>query len=147
MSLIKKRKYDIKYLQVASIFSSLSTSNRNSSGAILIKDGVVIADGYNGPPDCMESERDDTKDNSNQYIIHAEINSILKVARSNQSCAGATIYLTSMPCLECAKFILQAGIIRIVYIDKSIDSTVIDFLKCTNIECEQIDVNIYDRGW
>ena len=138
MSLIKKRKYDRKYLQIASVFSSLSTSNKNPSGALLIKDGIVIADGYNGPPNCMENECEDNKGKTNWCVIHAEMNAILKVARSNQSCDGATIYLTSLPCLECAKYILQAGIIRILYIDKSSDSTVIDFFKSADIECEQV---------
>ena len=131
----KRQKYDTKYLEMAQIWSQLSEAKRSKVGAILVKDNTIIADGYNGTPTGFENECEDEHNNTKWYVLHAEANAILKVARSTQSCEDATLYLTMSPCKDCAKLIVQAGIKRVLYTTEYRDTCGIDFLKKVGIEC------------
>ena len=131
----KRQKYDSKYLEMTQIWSQLSEAKRSKVGAILVKDNTIIADGYNGNPTGFENECEDEHNNTKWYVLHAEANAILKVARSTQSCEDATLYLTMSPCKDCAKLIVQAGIKRVLYTTEYRDTTGIDFLKKVGIEC------------
>ena len=134
----KRMKYDHKYLEMAEVWSQLSLAKRNKVGALLVKDGTIIADGYNGTPTGFENECEDSEGKTKWYVLHAEANAILKVARSTQNCNGSTLYITLSPCRDCAKLIAQAGIKRVLYIEKYRDTTSLDFLKRVNIECTQL---------
>ena len=124
----KETKFDRVYLNIASEISNLSHCERAKVGAVIVKDGNIIAFGYNGTPAGMENccERDGA---TKPEVIHAEMNAILKAARSGYSVDGSTLYLTLSPCTECAKLILQSGIARVVYRDQYRRSDGIDFLK------------------
>jgi dCMP deaminase len=135
MNPLKRKKYDTKYLEMAQIWSQLSEAKRSKVGAILVKDNTIIADGYNGTPTGFENECEDKHNNTKWYVLHAEANAILKVARSTQSCEDATLYLTMSPCKDCAKLIVQAGIKRVLYSSEYRDTQGIDFLKKVGIEC------------
>lgn len=130
----KKQRYDKAYLRIAKEWSQLSYCKRKQVGAIIVKDRMIISDGYNGTPsnfeNCCEDETGDTK----WYVLHAEANAILKVAGSTQSCEGATLYITLSPCKECSKLIHQAGIKRVVYLDGYKDDSGIDFLRKAGVE-------------
>ena len=132
----KRKKYDTKYLEMALIWSQLSEAKRSKVGAILVKDNTIIADGYNGTPTGFENDCEDEHNNTKWYVLHAEANAILKVARSTQSCENATLYLTMSPCKDCAKLIVQAGIRRVLYSSEYRDTQGIDFLKKVGIECK-----------
>lgn len=125
----KQNKYDKAYLKIAREWAQLSYCNRKKVGAIIVKDRMIISDGYNGTPsgfeNCCENEEGYTK----WYVLHAEANAILKVARSTQTCDGATLYITLSPCKECSKLIHQSGITRVVYHIGYKDTSGIDFLK------------------
>jgi dCMP deaminase len=130
----KLNKYDRAYLRIAREWSQLSHCNRKKVGAIIVKDRMIISDGYNGTPsgfeNCCEDEGGDTK----WYVLHAEANAILKVAGSTQSCEGATLYITLSPCKDCSKLIYQAGINRVVYQNAYKDSSGLDFLIKAGVE-------------
>jgi dCMP deaminase len=138
---MKNNKYDTKYLEMAKVWSTLSHAKRNKVGALLVKNKTIIADGYNGTPCGFENECENEKYETKWYVLHAEANAILKVAKSTQNCEGSTLYLTLSPCKECAKLIVQAGIIRVLYIEKYRDTTGIDFLHKAGILCEQFIPN------
>ena len=131
-------KYDHKYIELAEVWAQLSLAKRNKVGALLVKDGTIIADGYNGTPTGFENECEDVEGKTKWYVLHAEANAILKVARSTQDCRGSTLYLTLSPCRECAKLIAQAGIKRVLYLEQYRDTTSLDFLQRVNIECTQL---------
>lgn len=137
----KQERYDKAYLRMAAQWAELSHCNRKKVGAIIVKDQMIISDGYNGTPagfdNCCEDEQGDTR----WYVLHAEANAILKVAKSTNNCKGATLYLTLSPCKDCSKLILQAGIKRVVYAKVYKDSSGIDFLEESKIELTQIDLN------
>ncbi|MDR2122256.1 MAG: dCMP deaminase family protein [Flavobacteriaceae bacterium] len=133
-----KTKYDIAYLRMALEWGKLSYCERKKVGALIVKDRMIISDGYNGTPTGFENICEDGDGNTKWYVLHAEANAILKVAASTQSCVGATLYVTLSPCRECSKLILQAGIKRIVYITQYSDTSGIDFLKEAGVEVEQI---------
>jgi dCMP deaminase len=139
----KQLKYDRAYLRLAASWAILSHCNRKKVGAIIVKDGMIISDGYNGTPsgfdNCCENEAGET----HWYVLHAEANAILKVAKSTNNCSGATLYLTLSPCKECSKLVIQSGISRVVYQNGYKDSAGIDFLKSAGIIVEQIE-NIED---
>ena len=141
MNATKRKKYDSKYLEMAKIWSQLSEAKRSKVGAILVKNNTIIADGYNGTPTGFENECEDDQNNTKWYVLHAEANAILKVARSTQSCENATLYLTLSPCKDCAKLIVQAGIKRVLYISEYRDTQGIDFLKKIGIECIHFSEN------
>ena len=136
----KRKKYDTKYLEMAKIWSDLSHAKRTKVGVILVKDNTIIADGYNGTPQGFENECEDEQNTTKWYVLHAEANAILKVARSTQSSQDSTLYVTLSPCKECAKLIVQAGIKRVLYISEYRDTTGIEFLKKTGIDCQKMDI-------
>ncbi len=136
----KQHQFDIRYLQMAKIWATNSYCVRRKVGALIVKDRMIISDGFNGTPSGFENECEDENDNTKPYVLHAEANAITKVAKSNNSSEGATLYITASPCMECAKLIIQAGIIRVVYSDKYRNIEGIDLLERANIEICQIEV-------
>jgi dCMP deaminase len=135
----KQARYDKAYLRIAQEWAKLSYCTRKQVGAIIVKNRMIISDGFNGTPsgfeNCCEDDTGDTK----WYVLHAEANAILKVARSSHGCDGATLYLTLSPCKECSKLIHQAGIKRLVYINKYKDDEGLEFLDKAGVEIHQIE--------
>ena len=119
-------------------WGNLSYCERRKVGALIVKGRMIISDGYNGTPTGMENICEDEENYTKWYVLHAEANAIMKVASSTQSCSGATLYVTLSPCKDCSKLIYQAGIVRVVYIDRYKDTTGIDFLKDAGVEVVQI---------
>ena len=111
----KKIELDKRYLRMASIWSENSYCKRRQVGALIVKDKMIISDGYNGTPSGFENVCEDENNVTYPYVLHAEANAITKIARSNNNSEGATLYVTDSPCIECAKLIIQAGIKRVVY--------------------------------
>lgn len=134
----KQNKYDKAYLRIASEWSKLSYCQRKQVGAIIVRDRMIISDGYNGTPSGFENCCEDHEGLTQWYVLHAEANAILKVARSTQSCDNATLYITLSPCKECSKLIHQSGIKRVVYQNGYRDTSGIDFLVKAGIEVSQI---------
>ncbi|NMB49805.1 MAG: dCMP deaminase family protein [Bacteroidales bacterium] len=137
----KQELLDKRYIRMAFIWAENSYCKRRQVGAILVKDKMIISDGYNGTPAGFENVCEDENNITKPYVLHAEANAITKVARSNNSSEGATLYVTSAPCIECAKLIIQAGIKRVVYADSYRVSDGIDLLKRANIEVVAIDID------
>jgi len=131
-------KFDKAYLKMAQEWAKLSYCKRKQVGALIVKDRMIISDGYNGTPSGFENCCENEEGKTHWYVLHAEANAILKLAASTQSAKGATLYLTLSPCKECSKLILQAGITRLVYINEYSDDDGISFLRNHNIEIEQI---------
>ena len=131
-------KFDIAYLKMASEWAKLSYCERKKVGALIVKDRMIISDGYNGTPSGFENCCEDGDGNTLWYVLHAEANAILKLAGSTQSAKGATLYLTLSPCRDCSKLILQAGIKKLVYMDDYSDTEGIQFLKNHQIEILKI---------
>jgi len=127
-------KFDQSYLRMARVWAQNSYCKRRQVGAILVKDRMIISDGYNGTPSGFENVCEDDNGVTKQYVLHAEANAITKVAKSANSSLGATLYVTASPCLECAKLIIQAGIKRVVYCDDYRMSDGIDLLRLSGIE-------------
>ena len=125
---------------MAFIWSENSYCKRRQVGAILVKDKMIISDGYNGTPSGFENVCEDENNVTKPYVLHAEANAITKVARSNNSSEGATLYVTSSPCIECAKLIIQAGIKKVVYADSYRLSDGIELLKRADIELVAVNV-------
>ena len=140
MTSTKQRRYDLAYLEMAARWAKLSHCDRKQVGALIVKDQMIISDGYNGAPagfdNCCENENGDT----HWYVLHAEANAILKVSKSTNNSKGATLYLTLSPCKDCSKLILQAGIKRVVYAKDYKDTSGIDFLKEAGIEIQKIEI-------
>ena len=111
----KQRKFDERYLEMARVWSQNSYCQRRQVGALVVKDGMIISDGYNGTPSGFENVCEDDNGVTKPYVLHAEANAITKIARSGNNSDGATLYVTDSPCIECAKLIIQAGIRRVVY--------------------------------
>ncbi|MCH3881624.1 MULTISPECIES: deoxycytidylate deaminase [Tenacibaculum] len=130
----KKLKYDKAYLRMAHEWGKLSHCDRKKVGAIIVKDRMIISDGFNGTPTGFENPCEDEENYTKWYVLHAEANAILKVAGSTQSCKDATLYITLSPCKECSKLIHQSGIKRVVYAQKYKDTSGIDFLKKAGVE-------------
>lgn len=114
----KQAKVDRLYMRMARIWAENSYCERRKVGALLVKNQMIISDGYNGTPSGFENHCEDENNVSKPYVLHAEANAITKVARSNNSSDGATLYVTASPCIECAKLIIQSGIKRVVYGEK-----------------------------
>ena len=131
-------KFDKAYLKMAQEWAKLSYCKRKQVGALIVKDRMIISDGYNGTPSGFENCCENEEGKTHWYVLHAEANAILKLAASTQSAKGATLYLTLSPCKECSKLILQAGITRLVYINEYSDDDGISFLRNHHIEIEQI---------
>ncbi|MGG7036196.1 MAG: deoxycytidylate deaminase [Flavobacterium sp.] len=135
----KQRKYDVAYLRIASEWSKLSYCKRRQVGAIVVRDRMIISDGYNGTPSGFENCCEDDEGLTKWYVLHAEANALSKVARSTQSCENATLYITLSPCKECSKLIHQSGIKRVVYHLDYKDTSGIDFLKRAGVDVHRID--------
>ena len=135
----KQKRYDITYLRMAREWSKLSYCRRKQVGALIVKDGMIISDGYNGTPSGMENICEDDTGKTKWYVLHAEANAITKLARSTQSGQGATLYVTVSPCRECSKLIFQSGIKRVVYYENYKDSSGLDFLRKAGVSVEKID--------
>jgi len=131
-------KFDIAYLKMAKEWAKLSYCERKQVGALIVKDRMIISDGYNGTPSGFENRCEDDEGNTQWFVLHAEANAILKLARSTQSAKDATLYLTLSPCKECSKLILQAGIRKLVYVDDYKDNDGIAFLRNHGIEILQV---------
>lgn len=138
----KITKYDNAYLKIAKEWGLLSYCKRKQVGAIIVKDRMIISDGYNGTPTGFENCCEDADEKTHWYVLHAEANAILKVANSTQSCQGATLYITMSPCKECSKLIHQAGIKRVVYVEAYKDTEGIDFLVRAGVDVVHIPVLI-----
>lgn len=138
----KQLKYDIAYLRMAQVWGKLSYCQRKQVGALIVKDRMIISDGYNGTPTGFENFCEDEDGYTKWYVLHAEANAILKVAASTQSCRGATLYITLSPCKECSKLIHQAGIVRVVYSKAYREDSGLRFLKKAGIDLKLIsDLN------
>jgi dCMP deaminase len=124
---------------MAEIWAQNSYCKRRKVGALLVKDKMIISDGYNGTPSGFENECEDEENKTKTYVLHAEANAITKVAKSGNSSLGATLYVTSSPCIECSKLIIQAGIKRVVFTNNYRLEDGINLLKRANIEVEQIE--------
>jgi dCMP deaminase len=135
----KQRKYDIAYLRMAQEWAKLSYCQRRQVGALIVKDRMIISDGYNGTPSGFENKCEDAEGLTQWYVLHAEANAILKVAGSTHSCQGATLYLTLSPCKDCSKLVHQAGIKRLVYKHSYKDNSGLNFLRKAGVELEQIE--------
>lgn len=132
-------KLDVRYLEMAEIWSRNSYCKRRQVGALLVKNRMIISDGYNGTPSGFENICEDENGVTKPYVLHAEANAISKVAKSGNSSEDATLYVTASPCLECAKLIIQSGIRRVVYRDEYRLTDGIDLLKRAGIEVEKVD--------
>lgn len=130
----KQERYDKAYLKMALEWSKLSHCKRKQVGALLVKDGMIISDGYNGTPSGFPNLCEDENGDTHWYVLHAEANAIMKVARSTNNARGSSLYLTLSPCKECCKLILQSGIERLVYLNPYKDPTGLDFLAKAGVE-------------
>ena len=133
-------KFDRSYLEMAQIWSRNSYCKRRQVGALIVKDRMIISDGYNGTPSGFENVCEDENGVTKPYVLHAEANAITKVAKSGNSSQGATLYVTASPCLECSKLIIQAGIRRVVYSDEYRLTDGVDLLRRAGIEVEKIEI-------
>lgn len=131
---------DQRYLRMANIWSENSYCKRRQVGALIVKDKMIISDGYNGTPSGFENVCEDENNVTKPYVLHAEANAITKVAKSGNSSDNATLYVTSSPCMECAKLIIQAGIKRVVFTENYRIEDGINLLKRAGIEVEQVDI-------
>lgn len=131
-------KFDEKYLRMAAIWAENSYCIRRQVGALIVKDRMIISDGFNGTPSGFENVCEDDSGVTKPYVLHAEANAISKVAKSGNSSEGSTLYVTASPCIECAKLIIQAGIKRVVYKDEYRLTDGIDLLKRAGIEVEKV---------
>ncbi|MBL4663388.1 MAG: dCMP deaminase family protein [Flavobacteriaceae bacterium] len=135
----KQLKYDVAYLRMAMEWSKLSYCDRRQVGALIVKDKMIISDGYNGTPTGFENICEDDEGYTKWYVLHAEANAILKVASSTQSCVGATLYITMSPCKQCSKLIHQAGISRLVFHNAYKDDSGVKFLEKAGVSLTHIE--------
>lgn len=141
----KKEAVDRRYLRMARIWAENSYCVRRKVGALLVKDGMIISDGYNGTPSGFENVCEDEDGITKSYVLHAEANAITKIAQSSNSSKGATLYITASPCMECSKLIIQAGIKRVVFHDKYRLTDGLDLLSRAGIELVHIpDLEIHE---
>jgi len=135
----KQLQIDKRYLKMARIWAGNSYCKRRQVGALLVKDKMVIYDGYNGTPSGFENECEEDDNTTKSYVLHAEANAITKVAKSSNSSEGSTLYITTSPCIECAKLIIQAGIKRVVFVEKYRITAGLDLLERAKIELVHIE--------
>ena len=140
MSPDKQKRYDLAYLKMAQTWGQLSHCERKKVGALIVKDRMIISDGYNGTPSGFENSCEDEEHYTKWYVLHAEANAILKVAASTQSCMGSTLYITLSPCRECSKLIHQAGVKRVVFLKAYKDTSGLDFLEKAGVTLTQLDL-------
>lgn len=136
----KRHQFDLRYMRMAKIWAENSYCERRKVGALIVKERMIISDGYNGTPCGFENVCEDENNKTKPYVLHAEANAITKVARSSNSSEGATLYVTSSPCIECAKLIIQAGIRRVVYEEEYHTPDGIDLLKRAGVEIEHLKI-------
>lgn len=136
----KQRNLDIRYLKMAQIWAENSYCKRRQVGALVVKDQMIISDGYNGTPSGFENVCEDGNNVTHPYVLHAEANAITKLARSSNNSEGSTLYITDSPCIECAKLIIQAGIKRVVYAREYRLTDGADLLRQAGIEVERIQI-------
>ncbi len=134
----KQLQLDKRYLRMAGIWAENSYCHRRKVGAIIVRDSMIISDGFNGTPSGFENVCEDDAGQTKPYVLHAEANAITKVARSNNSSDGATMYVTASPCVECAKLIIQSGIKRMVYHELYRLADGIDLLRRAGVECVHV---------
>jgi len=137
----KKKRYDKAYMKMAGEWAKLSHCKRKQVGALIVKDRMIISDGFNGTPTGYDNECETPENTTKWHVLHAEANAILKVARSTQSCDNATLYVTLSPCKECSKLIHQSGIRRVVFGTSYSDTEGIDFLKESGVEVELLELD------
>ncbi len=137
----KQKKYDTAYLKMAKEWAKLSHCKRKQVGALIVKEKMIISDGYNGSPTGFDNTCEDENGNTKWHVLHAEANAILKVASSTQGCNNATLYLTLSPCKDCSKLIHQSGIKRVVYANAYKDTTGLDFLKKAKVELTYLPID------
>ncbi|MCD7962520.1 MAG: dCMP deaminase family protein [Rikenellaceae bacterium] len=137
----KQRQLDVRYLRMAKIWSENSYCVRRKVGALIVKDKMIISDGFNGTPSGFENICEDAEGKTKSYVLHAEANAITKVAKSGNSSEGATLYITSSPCMECSKLIIQSGIKRVVYCDEYHTLEGVDLLKRVGIETAWVELD------
>lgn len=137
----KQQQLDKRYIRMANIWAENSYCTRRKVGALIVKDKMIISDGYNGTPSGFENICEDENGLTKPYVLHAEANAITKIARSSNSSNGATMYVTASPCIECAKLIIQAGIKRVVYSEKYRLEDGLELLKRANIEVIYLNPN------
>lgn len=136
----KQHILDIRYLRMARIWAENSYCERRKVGAIVVKDKMIISDGYNGTPEGFENVCEDSNQITKPYVLHAEANAITKLARSSNNSEGATLYVTASPCIECSKLIIQSGIKRVVYGEKYRLEDGINLLKRAGVDIEYLEV-------
>ena len=136
----KNTKFDKSYLEMAHVWAKNSYCRRRQVGALIVKDRMIISDGYNGTPSGFENVCEDETGSTKQYVLHAEANAITKVAKSNNSSEGATLYVTDSPCIECSKLIIQAGISRVVYDREYRITDGLDLLRRAGVQVEQLQI-------
>lgn len=134
----RQAQFDRRYLEMAQIWAKNSYCRRRQVGALLVKGRMIISDGFNGTPSGFENECEDENNCTKPYVLHAEANAITKVAKSGNSSDGATLYVTSSPCMECAKLIIQAGIKRVVYCDEYRNADGLALLERAGVAVERI---------
>ena len=137
----KEHDLDVRYMRMARIWAENSYCKRRRVGALIVKDKMIISDGYNGTPSGFENVCEDENNVTKPYVLHAEANAITKIARSGNNSDGATLYVTTSPCIECAKLIIQAGIRRVIYGEKYRIEDGINLLKRANIDVEYVSVD------
>lgn len=135
----KQRQLDMRYIRMAKIWAENSYCLRRQVGALIVKDKMIISDGYNGTPSGFENICEDERGITKPYVLHAEANAITKVAKSANNCDGATLYITASPCMECSKLIIQAGIRRVVYCESYHATEGLDLLRRVGIEIVQVE--------
>lgn len=142
MTLAEKKQHelDVRYLKMARIWAENSYCKRRQVGALIVKDKMIISDGYNGTPSGFENVCEDENNVTKPYVLHAEANAITKIARSSNNSDGATLYVTAAPCIECAKLIIQAGISRVIYSEEYRIEDGINLLRRAGIEVKYIPV-------
>ena len=141
----KQLHLDLRYLRMARIWAENSYCQRRKVGALVVKDKMIISDGYNGTPSGFENVCEDENNVTHPYVLHAEANAITKLARSSNNSDGATLYVTASPCIECAKLIIQSGIKRVIYAEKYRLTDGIDLLERANIVVKYLNPDDYER--
>ncbi len=136
----KKHQFDVRYMRMAQVWAENSYCERRKVGALIVKDKMIISDGYNGTPSGFENVCEDDNNKTKPYVLHAEANAITKVARSSNSSEGATLYVTSSPCIECAKLIIQSGINRVVYAEEYRTLEGVELLERAGVEVEHLNL-------
>ena len=138
----KQHDLDVRYMRMAHIWAENSYCQRRKVGALIVKDKMIISDGFNGTPAGFENVCEDEEGLTKPYVLHAEANAITKIARSNNNSDGATLYVTASPCIECAKLIVQAGIKRVIYSEKYRLTDGIDLLERAGVEVVHLPLEI-----